>query len=275
MSASIVSLHWACNLIGLNGYWEPVAWAVPLAMELGMAAVASTATTIRKEARAGEEVGGYYVSLWIIFSFVMLLAQAANIGHAVEQVATNQDLPPVIPVGAVYFFACAFAALFPLGGTLFVHVSGFLRAHGTGARWIDGDAEIVHEQVAPGALVTKPARAQAPRAPRAQDQTPAARTEPAVSAPTPAAPRAAATPDEQKAARLLFDQQVLADPLTKPDARAIQREAGLDGVKNPATVRRWVQAWWEEHQASLGQGSPDPIETEAATAEAGVRRLAG
>ena len=52
----------------------------------------------------------------------------------------------MIPPSAAYVFACAFAALFPLGGTMFVHVSGFLRVHGAGAQWIDQDAEPVFEE---------------------------------------------------------------------------------------------------------------------------------
>lgn len=179
MAASVVSLHWACNLIGFTGWWEPVAWAVPLAMETGMAAVASTATTIRKEPKPGREgPGAYYASLWLIFSFVMLLAQAANIGHAVSTIASRQaEIPAVIPIQAVYFFACAFAALFPLGGTMFVHVSGFLRARGTGARWIDEDSELVMVQAAPGAPTAQRAPAQSARKPApapARDARPAA-----------------------------------------------------------------------------------------------------
>lgn len=263
MLASVVSLHWACNLIGLNGYWEPVAWAVPLAMEVGMAATASTATTIRKDPKPGREdsPGGYYVSLWVIFSFVMLLAQAANIGHAVTTVAENTgDLPPVIPQGAVFFFAAAFAALFPLGGTLFVHVSGFLRAHGTGARWIEDDAELVRVQAAPG--VAGPARTPAPRPARTQPaparaeveapRAPAARTEPRTEAPAARAPQG----DLQAAARALFDEAIATDPLTKPDSKAIHDAIG--STKNPATTRRWVQQWFEEHEAELGTARPEP-----------------
>jgi hypothetical protein len=255
MLASVVSLHWACNLIGLNGYWEPVAWIVPLAMETGMAAVASTATTIRKDPKPGREdqPGGYYFSLWVIFSFVMLLAQASNIGHALTTVAENDQLPPAIPREIIYGFAAAFAALFPLGGTLFVHVSGFLRAHGTGARWIGDDAELVRIQAAPGFAPTQPARAPRPA------QT---RTQPAQRAPEPARADAAQPAqdkgDEQARMRALFDAAVLADPFTKPDAAALQREVG--STAHPATPRRWVQKWWEEHEAQLGTARPEPAQ---------------
>lgn len=265
MAASVVSLHWACNLIGLRGAWEPVAWVVPLAMETGMAAVASTATTIRKPAKPGrEEPGGYYLSLWFIFSFVMLLAQASNIGHAITTVAESTDeLPPVIPLNLIYGFAAAFAALFPLGGTLFVHVSGFLRAHGTGARWIEDDAELVSIQVAPGSPGAAPVRApQTARAPRTTP-VPAAQTraqspaQPVVQSPAQPARTMPAQPadDEKARARAEFDRLIAADPLTKPDAARIHDAAGIS--KDRATSRRWVQAWWAETEAALGTGRPE------------------
>lgn len=298
MLASVVSLHWACVLIGLPDKWyAPVAWIVPLAMEVGMAAVASTATTIRKDPKPGreDEPGGYYISLWLIFSFIMLLAQAANIGHAlaeVEDQLAGTTVPAFIPDAAIYTFVALFAALFPLGGTLLVHVSGFLRAHGTGARWIDEDAEVVYTQAAPGApAAAQPARAPQ-RAPRAPQPTPTrapaaptARTESAptaqparVEAPAPSAPdartdapaaRTAPQGSEQEAARMIFDRMVAADPFTKPDAARIHDEAGA--TCNRATSRRWVQKWWDEAQAEL-TGQPDPI---VAQVEAEQKSAAG
>lgn len=242
MSASVVSLHWACNLIGLRGWWEPVAWAVPLAMEGGMAAVASTATTIRKDN------GSYYLSLWAIFSFVMLLAQASNIGHAITSVAADPPaLPAVIPMSAAYVFACAFAALFPLGGTMFVHVSGFLRVRGAGAHWIDQDAEVVFEAA--------PVRAQrmAVSAPKVAAMR--AQSTPEVSAqveePRTPAPSVGKRTEQQAAARAVFDRLVAEAPDVRPGAAVIWREAGLDGPfgVNQSTSRRWRDRWWVEHQA--------------------------
>jgi hypothetical protein len=261
MLASVVSLHWAANLIGLKGPWEPVAWAVPLAMEVGMAAVASTATTIRKHPKPGREHGGYYISLWLIFSFVMLLAQLSNIGHAITTVAENNDLPPVIPVEFIYVFAGAFAALFPLGGTMFVHVSGFLRERGTGARWIDADSELVQIQVQPGTPAAQPVStgARAPQPPSARPAQAPARAQTPAPARAPQAPRAS---DDQERARALFDQLVAANPHEKPDAKRIQDELGIEA--NPATPRRWVQRWWNEFQEDLGHGRPDPITEQVA-----------
>lgn len=223
MLASIVSLHWACVLIGLPDQpYAPVAWIVPLAMEVGMASVASTATTIRKKPKAEQlaegRPGGYYLSLWAIFTFIMALAQAANIGHAMSVIETRlatANLPAFIPEGVIYGFASAFAALFPLGGTLLIHVSGFLREYGAMQRVIGEDAELVYvEDAAAGhaplvqptrpstrpaspatarpaatrvaAPAPRPADAPAEAAPRLADPAPATRVE----EPAPAGPRA-------------------------------------------------------------------------------------
>jgi hypothetical protein len=260
MLASVVSLHWAANLIGLRGPWEPVAWAVPLAMEIGMAAVASTATTIRKAPKPGHEHGGYYISLWLIFSFVMLLAQLSNIGHAITTVAANNELPAVIPVEFIYIFASAFAALFPLGGTMFVHVSGFLRERGTGARWIDGDSEVVYKQVADGAPATQSpanvgARAPQPASARTTPTPPRAPAAQPARAPRPTVHASDGSSDQARA-RVVFDRMVAENPHEKPDAAAIQRELNIDA--HPATPRRWVNAWWSAHEQTVG-GARDPI----------------
>jgi hypothetical protein len=174
--ASYFSLRWACLLVGLPSPFEgglhlavPFAEGVPLAIEVGMLSIASTATTIRKRAyvnKAGKQVrGAYYKSLWVIFSFLMVLSQAANIGHAMvaitEQLPT-MALPQFIAPTAVYVFGACFAALFPLGGTLLVHVSGFLREHGTGAQWIEADTAVVYEEVEPGAVQEARPRSDAP-----------------------------------------------------------------------------------------------------------------
>jgi hypothetical protein len=170
--ASYFSIRWACLLVGLPSPFDggmhlavPFAEAVPLAIEVGMFSVASTATTIRKRGGVDPQTGArtpgaYYVSLWLIFSFLMALAQAANIGHAMvaitEQLPTLA-LPSFIGPTAVYVFGACFAALFPLGGTLLVHVSGFLRERGVGAQWIDDETEVVYEETDPGAArVTRP-----------------------------------------------------------------------------------------------------------------------
>lgn len=164
MSLSLVALHWALTLVGIPNI---PAWIGGVFLEAGMAATASTATTIRKRRTDPTKPGGYYISLWIIFSFLMALAQAANIGHAVVSVANSMsEIPAFIPPTVVYGFAAAFAALFPLGGTMFVHVSGFLRAHSIDAEWIDEDAQVVR-------VVSDPAAQPAPRVARTKTAQPA------------------------------------------------------------------------------------------------------
>lgn len=256
MALSLVALHWALVLVGI----PPVlAWIGPVFLEAGMAATASAATTIRKPSQEPGAPGRYYLSLWVIFSFLMALAQAANIGHAIVSAETRlATLPEFVPDAVVYGFAAAFAALFPLGGTLFIHVSGFLRAHSIDANWIDDDAQVVR--------VAADDRVQQPRAPKA---APRAQTPPAPRAPdmrAPAQPRVHNAPEparttapvggEQVRARELFDAQVAENPTIKPDASLIHRELATD--KNPATVRRWVKDWWDEQQTAA-EPAHDPI----------------
>ncbi|HEY1177928.1 MAG TPA: hypothetical protein VGF17_17360, partial [Phytomonospora sp.] len=59
----------------------------------------------------------------------------------------------------------------------------------------------------------------------------------------------------QAAARVLFDQAIADDPLTKPDAKAIHDAIG--STANPATTRRWIQQWYSEHEATLDVGRPE------------------
>lgn len=181
MSLSLVSIYWALDLVGMPPL---LALIGALALEGGMAWTAHTATTIRKP-RPPKKDGaarpdGYYLHLWVIYSAVTLLAQAANVWHAMVSVADflvrePKALPPWMPESAAYWFAGAFALLFPLGGTLFVHVSGFLRVHGAGADWIDTDAQTVQVRDETGST----ARASRPRATRApQGETHAPPVEP-------------------------------------------------------------------------------------------------
>lgn len=196
MSLSLVALHWALDLVGIPTL---LAFAGAIFIEVGMACVASAATTIRKPREPGKDGEardpGYYLSLWAIFSFMMLLAQGANVGHALVEVSGQiQTLPAWVPSRAVYLFAGAFAALFPLGGTLFVHVSGFLRAHGADANWIDPDAESV--RVREDSTTTT--RAVRPRASRANGR-PTARDTNAVETRPPTRPTDIDAPPEPRA----------------------------------------------------------------------------
>jgi hypothetical protein len=141
MLLSLVSLHWALVLIGIP---DPLGYVGAFILEIGMASTASAATTVR-QASDSKRRG---MSLWAIFIFGTLLSQAANVGHAIVSVSDTYTkhpdrIPTIVPDRAVYVFAAVFAAMFPLGGTAFVHVSGWLRKHGVGADWIDPDAKVV------------------------------------------------------------------------------------------------------------------------------------
>lgn len=302
MLASIVSLHWACVLIGLPDQpYAPVAWIVPLAMEVGMASVASTATTIRKKPKAEQlaegRPGGYYLSLWAIFTFIMALAQAANIGHAMSVIETRlatANLPAFIPEGVIYGFASAFAALFPLGGTLLIHVSGFLREYGAMQRVIGEDAELVYvEDAAAGhAPIAQPTRPSArPASPTATRPaaTPAPRPADAPTAPAPRPAGAApATRVEQAApagSRAEAEAAVLAEYRSRlaegdrMDGKEIAERLGMKDTGNARTLRlRWDRALaaefgvdknhFLEHAVALLAGEHTPAVELAAAAPA-------
>ena len=197
MAVSVVAIHWAMtNLLGLTGWMQILAWGAPIIMEAGMAGIASanTTTPVHEVARnllvnadrlgvpmtpqqAARQARRIRVILWSMFSALMALAQAANIGHAIAFVASGaSDIPEVIPAKAVYIFAAAFAALFPLGGTMFIYVSGFLRENGRGNSFIRENSELVYEEAVGDAH--QPA-ARTPKAPPARTPVPQpARTEP-------------------------------------------------------------------------------------------------
>jgi hypothetical protein len=108
------------------------------------------------------------------------------------------------------------------------------------------------------ARITRITRTPAAPAARATSSTPAQ-----PSAQPARAPRAVmvGAGSEQERMRAAFDAAVLADPITKPVAADLHRELGLTCDK--ATSRRWVQRWWDEHEAELGTARPEP-ETPAA-----------
>ena len=234
MCLSLVALSWALELVGIP-VW--LAYVGAVFIEVGMAGTASAATTIRKPG------GGYYLSLWAIFSFMMALAQAANVGHALVEVSGRLgDLPPWMDARVAYVFAAAFAALFPLGGTMLIHVSGFLRVHGADAQWVDAGALAVEKRAADS--VQPPAR---PRTATAQT----AHTEraPEPSLPEPDAPPLSLTAaqtrlPERERARALYEQALRKRPGQDPVAAEIRRVGQIEA--HDATVRRWVQKWLSE-----------------------------
>ncbi|MFG3132893.1 hypothetical protein ACGFZU_34995 [Streptomyces tendae] len=138
MLASITSIRWACSIIGFPA---PAAWLVAVSFELLVAIIGDAASSTRRTNRDGSK-GGYYGSLWAIFTFMLLLAMTANVGHAVftmGEAFTAGGMPVFLTdyQGEVMGLGAAFAAAVPLGGTFGFHVSGFLRKYGAGADWID------------------------------------------------------------------------------------------------------------------------------------------
>ncbi|MYX26734.1 hypothetical protein GTY75_08635 [Streptomyces sp. SID8381] len=138
MLASITSIRWACALIGFPA---PAAWLVAVAFELLVAIIGDAASSTRRTNDDGSK-GGYYGSLWAIFTFMLLLAMTANVGHAVftmGEAFTAGGMPAFLMdyQGEVMGLGSAFAAAVPLGGTFGFHVSGFLRKYGAGADWVD------------------------------------------------------------------------------------------------------------------------------------------
>lgn len=138
MLASITSIRWACSIIGFP---SAAAWLVAVSFELLVAIIGDAASSTRRTNRDGSK-GGYYSSLWAIFTFMLLLAMTANVGHAVftmGEAFTAGGMPEFLTdyQGEVMGLGAAFAAAVPLGGTFGFHVSGFLRKYGAGADWID------------------------------------------------------------------------------------------------------------------------------------------
>jgi hypothetical protein len=138
MLASITSIQWACSIIGFP---TAAAWLVAVSFELLVAIIGDAASSTRRTNKDGSK-GGYYGSLWAIFTFMLLLAMTANVGHAVftmGEAFTAGNMPEFLTdyQGEVMGLGAAFAAAVPLGGTFGFHVSGFLRKYGAGADWID------------------------------------------------------------------------------------------------------------------------------------------
>lgn len=171
MLASITSIQWACTIIGFP---RAAAWLVAVSFELLVAIIGDAASSTRRTNEDGSK-GGYYGSLWAIFTFMLLLAMTANVGHAVftmGEAFTVGDMPEFLTdyQGEVMGLGAAFAAAVPLGGTFGFHVSGFLRKYGAGADWIDENGT-KRTTAAPGEprgrrrkpVTLVPAAAQAPR----------------------------------------------------------------------------------------------------------------
>ncbi|MFE1289610.1 hypothetical protein [Streptomyces sp. NPDC058751] len=169
MLASITSIRWACTIIGFP---TAAAWLVAVSFELLVAIIGDAASSTRRTNNDGSK-GGYYGSLWAIFTFMLLLAMTANVGHAVftmGEAFTDGGMPVFLTdyQSEVMGLGAAFAAAVPLGGTFGFHVSGFLRKYGAGADWVDENgtkqvAEVLDEPRGRRRKAPVPAAAQAPR----------------------------------------------------------------------------------------------------------------
>lgn len=190
------------------------------------------------------EWAGLFVSLG--------LSVLGNVHHALKVGAP--DLPTYVKI--------AYAGAIPIIVAYGIHVYGRAMAKGISAHVMASDPSQVHFGLAhlgdthaqPARAPKVQARAQAPAPTRAPAAQPLAQ-QPAQAPAQPA--RAAAQPVGDKArARELFDAALAAEPTTKPDAAAIHRELATD--KDKATVRRWVQSWWDDEQA-VADPTRDPI----------------
>ncbi|WNZ14996.1 hypothetical protein [Streptomyces sp. 11x1] len=214
MLASITSIRWACTIIGFP---TAAAWLVAVSFELLVAIIGDAASSTRRTNDDGSK-GGYYGSLWAIFTFMLMLAMTANVGHAVftmGEAFTDGGMPEFLTdyQGEVMGLGAAFAAAVPLGGTFGFHVSGFLRKYGAGADWVDEDGtkQTTAVQDEPRgrrrkAAVPAPAAAQTPR-PTVRATVP----DPAPKSPVPPvdeAKKPAPSPGEAATTGVLSEDQV-------------------------------------------------------------------
>lgn len=224
-------------------------WAAPLLpLSIDGFAVACSVGIIRSQA-AGQK-STKRISEWLGLAYALAVSILGNAYHVL-----NNGYPDWLKV--------VMAASIPFIVAYGIHVYGRAMSTGLSAYvMVDNPDELVFDVRHLGDEPTAhraPARTPRPahRAPQAaRPAAQAARTEGAQVAKEPraqAVSRTAVPGDDEKArARVIFDRMVADNPLAKPDAAAIMREIGSE--RHPATPRRWVKDWWDEHEASLGMG---------------------
>lgn len=253
---SFVALQWVGVESGMHNWIAPL---LPLSID-GLGIICSFG--IIRSAGAKQPFK-HRASEWMGLGLSLVLSMLGNGAHALGHV------PPWLKI--------VYAVAVPGIVAYSIHVLGRYMDSGVSAHVLADDPDRVHFDLAQvGDPGPAPARASKP-APRVQTSTPAR----AAGTPTPAQParaprpvaaRTTARPDDERArARALFDEAVQADPTSKPDAAAIRRDAGVE--RDGATVRRWVQGWWEEVQAMLGE-TRDPILEQVTSAESRDRTQA-
>lgn len=246
---SFQALTWVGTEMGL-------AWAAPLIpVAVDGFAVACSVGVVRSQA-SGERLRERF-SEWLGIYLALALSIAGNVTHALH-IGTG-----LIPVELTASVAGAIPLIVAYG----IHVYGRAMVRGISAHVLADDPDQLHFGLVHLGDDDAQGRHAAPRKPAAQparETAPAARTTPAQPARETAPAARALDGDSLKGrARTEFDRMVSADPTTKPDAAAIH--ATIESPKNPATTRRWVQAWWEEHEEALGVARPDPILEQLAT----------
>lgn len=207
---------------------------------------------------ASGEKGRERISEWLGLISALCLSILGNVTHSLAVGAAT--LPDYVKI--------AYATAIPMIVAYGIHVYGRAMSRGISAHVLADNPDELHFNLAHLGDAETVARAHAPAkvtrtpAPRAQ-ATPAAPAPPA-RAPRPA-PTAAASAAQARM-RGAFDAAVARDPLTKPVASHLQRELDID--MHPATPRRWVQQWWEEHESALGTARPAPATDQMAVERA-------
>lgn len=198
-------------------------------------------------------------SEWTGLVGALVLSILGNVHHSLA--VGSPTLPDYVKV--------AYAGAIPMIVAYGIHVYGRAMTRGISAHVLAddpdqlvfgltqlGDAQTLAAAKAPVRTTRAPATS-TPRAPRAASASEDARTVSAPPAAPARTPRAATEPTGERArAHALFNAAIAGDPTTKPDAARIHADLNTD--KNPATTRRWVAAWWQEHiDATMLPETPD------------------
>lgn len=239
---SFAQIKWVSDQLGTSPAW--LSYAFPFIIDLP--ALVASALTVALHDR-GFRQRAYAWSVLVTFTG---LSWVCNAVHATSH---STIVSRAGGAGWAYLLVAIIAGFPPIGVVLGCHLWAF--------------------------SLRNSARADLPavRAPAMQPAPASTRTAaPAVTRSTPHTAASDDAPDVrgrtgQQEARALFDRAVAADPWTKPDAAAIGARAQVDA--HAGTVRRWVQAWWAEHQADLGErapGSDEDLTMQAATPRRGA-----
>lgn len=249
--AAVISFV-ALAAVGREAGLGHAAYLLPLAIDgFGIACSVGIVRSV-----ASGETTRSRISEWLGLFGALALSVLGNVTHSLAVGAAT--LPDYVKI--------AYAAAIPLIVAYGIHVYGRAMVRGISAHVLADNPDELHFNLAHLGDVETVARAHAP-AKVSRTPAPRAPTTSTASAQPARAPRAPMVvgPNTDKARmRGAFDAAITADPLTKPDAAALQRQLGIDA--HPATPRRWVKDWWEEHEAAMGTARPDPT-TPAESAE--------